>query len=106
MVEIEINGARLHEIGMPLEPHTPGVIATLRYPKERMRISEEGDDLLLEIPSFLLLELFRQNVLPLEKAPFQLSLGGRNKGSFIIEDLRYPSEPGGELIKVKVRKSK
>lgn len=106
MVEIEINGTGLHEIGMPLEAHTPGVIATLRYSKERMRISEEGDDLLLEIPSFLLLELFRQNVLPLEKSPFQLSLGGKSRGSFIIEDLRYPSETGGELIKIKVRKTK
>lgn len=104
MVEIEINGKNLDEIGIPLEPHTVGVIATLRYPKERMRVSEDGEDFLLEIPAFLTLELFRQSILSLDNTPFQLSIGGRNRGRFIVEDIRYPSEPGRELIKIKIQK--
>ena len=103
MVEITINGRNLHEVRMPLMPHAPGIISSLSYPKERMRISENENEILIQIPSFLTLELLRQGILLMEKS-FELGIRGKSKGKFTVVDLSYPTEPGNELINIRVRK--
>jgi hypothetical protein len=104
MVEIGINGKNLSDVEMLLEPYHPNTISKMRYPKERVKISENGNDLTLQIPAFLILELFRQKIIPMDSAPFLLSTSGKNRGNYIITDLRYPTEPGSELVKIKIKK--
>ena len=67
-------------------------------------MAQDGDEVLLEIPSFLLLELFRQKILPMDDLPFSLRIGGKKDGRYLVTDLRYPTEVGSDLIKVKLRR--
>ena len=103
MVEIVINGRKLHEVRMPLQPHAPGVVCSLSYPKERMRLSENENEILLQVPSFLTLEIVRQGILPMEKS-FELGIGGKSRGKFTVVELSYPTEPGDELINIRIGK--
>jgi hypothetical protein len=41
-IGIAINGKKLHEVRMPLEPRCEGVVSFLAFPKTRFRFSLEG----------------------------------------------------------------
>jgi hypothetical protein len=92
---IAINGQKLHEVTMPQEPYYNGVVASLRYPKSRIKFSLEEDALRLAIPPLLGMELYRSGVLPQDSdTPVIIAIGGRRKGQFMVIDVRYPGHGG------------
>ena len=54
-----------------------------------MQISENEYDILLQVPSFLVLELFRQAILPMGSGSFELGICGENRGTFVVADLLF-----------------
>ena len=94
-VGIAINGQKLHEVQMPMEPHYKGVVSSLSFPKTRFKFSLEGDTLRLAIPPLLGMALYRSGVLPQEaETPVMIAIGGRPKGQFTVVDVRYPGGVG------------
>ena len=92
---IAINGQKLHEVRMPLEPHHNGVVSSLSYPKTRITSSLEEDILRLAIPPLLGMELYRSGVLPQDSdTPVIIAIGGRRRGQFTVIDVRYPGHGG------------
>ena len=95
-IGIAINGQKLHEMRMPMEPHCEGVVSFLSFPKTQIKASLEGDTLHLAIPPLLGMELYRSGVLPQEAdTPVTITIGGRPKGRFTVVDVRYPGHGGG-----------
>jgi len=95
-VGFAINGQKLHEVQMPLEPHCKGVVSSLTYPKTRLKFSLEEDTLRLAIPPLLGMELYRSGVLPQDlETPVTIAIGGRRRGQFTEVDVRYPGHVGG-----------
>jgi len=106
---IAINGQKLHEVQMPLEPYCKGVVSSLAYPKTRVNFSLEGDTLRLMIPPLLGMELYRSGVLPQDaEIPVTIAVGGRRKGQFAVVDVRYPSLGAGmsDNVTITFRRSK
>ena len=64
MQGISIKGHKLHEIRMPMLPYSAGVLSFLQYPKHRIQLEYQDNDLILMVPGFLALELYHQGILP------------------------------------------
>lgn len=108
-VGITINGKKLHEVTMPMEPHCKGVVSFLAFPKTRINFSLEGDTLRLAIPPLLGMELYRSGVLPQDaETPVTIAVGGRRRGQFTVIDVRYPGHGGGisDHVTFTLRRSK
>ncbi len=100
MKGISINGSKLHDINMPLEPYNCGVIASLRYPKERMDFerSEDGS-VKLTVPTPLVLEMYRTGVLPQdENQIFPICISGKSIGAYRVEKLLYSNDHSDVVI--------
>jgi len=54
-IGFSINGKKLHETRIPMEPHTPGVNTSLSFPKSRIVFSLKEDKIHLTIPPLLAL---------------------------------------------------
>jgi len=72
----------------------------LLYPEHRIKIKIEMDKIIIKLPSFLALELFRSAIIPQnEDEAFPVRLDGKDIGLFRVIDLRYPLSSGtDELI--------
>ncbi len=57
---ISLNGIKLHEVRMKLAPYSKGTVSYLLYPKDRMKFDFIENSMNLEIPSLLIIELFRR----------------------------------------------
>ncbi len=102
---IDINGNLLHKVGIPLEPHNPRTISTLKYPKTRIDHSFLEERLLIEIPSFLAVELYRKGIFPQQQdTPIAIKLDGVFIGSFLIQDVIYPNDTAKNSIQFKLAK--
>lgn len=98
---ITINGQRLDEVRMPLEPWSERSVAYLCYPKGQLTFSFDADTLRLAIRPLLGMELYRSGILPQDaRAPVEVALGGRRKGRFAVADVRYPGGPRGPTDRV------
>jgi hypothetical protein len=98
---ITINGKRLDEVRMPLEPWSERSVAYLCYPKSQFTFSFDADMLRVAIPPLLGMELYRSGVLPQDaQAPVEVAVGGRRKGRFVVADVRYPGGPRGPADRV------
>lgn len=105
MKGIEINGEKLHEVGMHLEPDWPGTMMTLRYPKSRIHYVFGNEDLLIEVPALLAVELYRKGVLPQSKdTPITVKESGKPKGSYSIQTVIYPKDPGKDTVRITFQK--
>jgi hypothetical protein len=54
---IAINGKRLDEVRMPVEPHDPRVVSYLTYPASQLRFSRGEGAISLVVPAYLAVEL-------------------------------------------------
>jgi hypothetical protein len=92
---IAINGKRLDQVQMPLEPYSDHVVTYLCYPKSQLRFSLTGDTLQLAVPPLLGMELYRSGVLPQDpQMPVTVAIGGRPAGRFVVNNVRYPGGCG------------
>ena len=88
---IAINGAKLDEVRMPLEPYGNGILSYLSYPKSEIRFSQQDSEICLIIPAYLGVELYRIGILPQDvKTPVEIAVGGRSVGRYVVSDVRYP----------------
>ena len=106
MESISLNGHNLHEVTMPLMPYYENSVASLRYPKPKMRCARTDELLVLKLPAFLTLELYRQAILPqAQTEAIIVKIGGKLIGKFIIVDFRYPNDHS-EIITITLQKIK
>lgn len=100
MKGIEINGSKLHEVGLYQNPYSPSVCVTLRYPKSRIRYSLEISKSYLEVPSLLAVELYRGGIIPQNPdKPLIIKESGRKVGVFLVKKVIYPSSCSDQLVR-------
>ncbi len=100
MKGISINGSKLHDINMPLIPYSCGVVASLRYPKERIdfECSEDGN-VKLTVPTRLVLEMYRTGVLPQDKNQiFPICISGKSIGAYRVVNFLYSNDHSDVVI--------
>lgn len=98
---IAINGIKLHEVRMPLEPHTKGVVSSLSYPENQLHCSADEEALTLVVPAYLAVELYRIAILPQQSnLPVLVQVGRRAEAWFVVKDVRYPSQNDGPFGRV------
>jgi hypothetical protein len=99
---IAINGVKLDEVRMPLEPYRDGIVSYLRYPESQIRFSRKDDVISLNLPAYLSVELYRIGILPQDvKSPVEIAIGGRSVGRYVVSDVRYPHGSDGPFGQVK-----
>ncbi len=92
MKGISINDHKLHDVQMLLVPYNKGLVSSLLYPKHRIKFEIIADNLNLEIPGFLALELYRTGILPQNTAECVIvKVSGKKIGQFKIVNFRYPN---------------
>ncbi len=93
---IAVNGRKLDQVQMPLEPWSDRSVPYLCYPKSQLVFSLQADTLRLAIPPLLGMELYRSGVLPQDaQTPVEVVIGGRRRGRFVVVDARYPGGARG-----------
>ncbi len=93
MKGISLNGNKLHEIQMPLVPYSKGTSAYLKYPKHRIQCERMDKGIVLKLPAFLALELYRLSILPQEQTKYvTVEISGKKIGRFVVVDFRYPND--------------
>ncbi|MDR3636964.1 MAG: hypothetical protein P4L84_24380 [Isosphaeraceae bacterium] len=98
---IAINGIRLDEVRMPLEPQSPGVVSFLSYPMGKFRLSRNAANICLVLPACVSVELYRTGILPQDThIPVEISIGGRSAGRYVVSDVRYPMRSDSPLGEV------
>jgi hypothetical protein len=96
---ISINGLKLHDINMPLVPYKCGVVATLRYPKERIDFEYSKGEAKLTVPTRLGVEMYRIGVLPQdENQTFPICISGKSIGSYRVVNFLYPNDHSDFVI--------
>jgi hypothetical protein len=94
MKGISINGKKLHEIMLPLQPYNNcSSVVSQRYPKSRIIFNQqEGGLLSLTVPVKLALEMYRIGVIPQdEKERFPVSISGKSVGNYSVGTFVYPN---------------
>lgn len=92
MAKVIINGHKIHEIRMPLTPYENGLVSSISYPDHRIEALFIEGMLVLRMPAFLALELYRRAILPqYGEESVSISLGRKNLGHFRIIDFHYPN---------------
>ncbi|MFH1136221.1 MAG: hypothetical protein V1816_09060 [Pseudomonadota bacterium] len=100
MQDIAINGRKLHEIQMLCMPWNQNTVSHLCYPKQHIDFAFTNDLIELTAPAFLVLEMYRQAILPQDQSvPVSIEIEGRDQGEFKVKDFRYPNS-GGEVIHI------
>jgi hypothetical protein len=95
---IAINGTRLDQMRMLMEPPGNNTIAYLRYLKSQIRFSRDDRTLCVAVPAYLAVELYRIGVLPQDaNRPVVISIGGRPAGRYTVSDVRYPQSSFREI---------
>lgn len=105
MKGISINGEKLHEVRMLMNPHSPGTVSYLSYPKNRIQFDVIEDELILSIPPLLALELYRKGGIPQdENMGFPIQVSGKKIGVFFVVDVRYPNSHSRDSVTFTMRK--
>ena len=100
---ITINGARLDQVRMLLEPYGNGTVSFLSYPVGQIHITRSGNALSLVIPAFLALELYRIGILPQDTdIPVSIQIDGQREKEFLVSDVLYPNSNSGVFDRVKI----
>jgi hypothetical protein len=58
---VTLNGCRLDQVRLPLEPYDSRTVSFLSYPANQIHASQNGKTLRLVIPAHLALELYRSS---------------------------------------------
>lgn len=107
MKGIEINGNKLHEVGLYQKPHAPGVCVTMRYPKNRIQYSFEVDKSYVEVPSLLAVELYRGGIIPQNSGgPLIIKESGREVGVFLVKKVIYPDSCSNDGVRFELERKK
>lgn len=97
---------RSNYVRLDIEPHSPSTISTLKYPMTRIAHNFCEELLLIEIPSFLAVELYRKGTFPQKQdTPIAVKLDGIPIGLFLIQDVIYPNDIAKNTIQFKLSKS-
>lgn len=94
MKGISINGKKLHEIMLPLQPYENcSSVISQCYPKNKIFFNQkEGGVLNLTIPSKLALEMYRIGILPQNVDEcFPVSISGKSIGNYSVGTFMYPN---------------
>jgi len=84
---------------MPLAPYSCGVVASLRYPKERMDFECSEGIAKLTVPTRLALEMYRTGVLPQdENQIFSICISGKSIGSYRVVKFLYPNDQSDVVV--------
>ena len=76
---------------MLLTPYSKNTVSYLKYPEHRIESRIEKDKLLLRIPAFLAIELYRRAILPQNPAEdVSVHINEKDIGRFVVIDFRYP----------------
>ncbi len=106
-MSIEINGKKLHKVEMKLKPFSEGTVSYLRYPEHRIDLKIVEDNGLLEIPSLLVVELLRAQILPTDPSELvSISVDGKSMGNFQILEFIYPDSGMKEEILIHMKRTK
>jgi len=106
MKSISINGQKLHEVRMLLQPYGNNTISYLQYPKHRIGYVIDENTIVIKLPSMLSLELFRTGVLtPDRNEQIKISISGKSIGKYVIDDFRYPKDHS-DIITIKFKRIK
>ncbi len=104
MKGISINGAKLHEVQMPMIPYVNKSIGYLSYPKNRINFHVDGDEMVLSLPPLLALELYRRGLLPQdEHQSFPIHVSGQKIGIFKVVDFRYPNSSFDNAVRITMK---
>jgi hypothetical protein len=99
---IAINGTRLDQVRMPLEPYGSGAVSFLSYPANQIQVSQNGKTLSLVVPAYLALELYRTGLLPQDvDTPVSVQVDGQREKEFLVTDVRYPHSNAGPFGSVR-----
>lgn len=102
MNNISINGVMIADVQMPLEPHTEGVVSYLRYTENRLHYQVAENAILLHIPAFLCIQLYRESIPPIDAAQsVDVRIGKEVCGLYTIADFRYPNDIGNEYVRIR-----
>jgi hypothetical protein len=100
---VTINGIRLDEVRMLLEPYDSRTVSYLTYPVRQIHVSQTGQTLSLVIPAYLALELYRTGILPQDAdTAVSVQIDGKREREFLITDVRYPHSHNGPFGSVKI----
>jgi hypothetical protein len=92
MKGISVNGKNLHEVRMFTVPYDQGMVSYLSYPKNRIGLMEDHQEIILTIPPLLAIELYRAKILPQdEEKSFPVHVSGKKIGTYRVVDFRYPN---------------
>jgi len=106
MKSISINGQKLHEVRMLLQPYDNNTISYFQYPKHRISYDVDENTVVVKLPSMLSLELFRKGILTSDKNDqIKLSISGKSIGKYVIDDFRYPKDYS-DIITIKFSRIK
>jgi len=98
---IAINGTKLDEVRMLMEPYNNGTISYITYPSSQFRLSDDDHRIRLAVPAYLAVELYRSGILPQDKnTPIEMSIGGCSVGWYIVSDMRYPHHSDGPFPQI------
>jgi hypothetical protein len=101
MKGISINGIKLHEVQMLTAPHHGGIVSYLSYPRNRIHLVKREQEVILSIPPFLAIELYRSNILPQNtETSFSVHVSGKKIGEYKVTDFRYPATISTDLVSI------
>lgn len=104
MTNVSVNGHKLHEVEMLLTSYSENTLSYLKYPEHRIETKLERDKLLLRIPAFLAIELYRRAILPQNpEEDVSVNIDGRDIGRFVVVDFRYPVQ-GREIVSITLQR--
>jgi hypothetical protein len=105
MKGLAIGGHKLHEVHMLMTPYNKGVVSHLLYPKNRIKLERTETGIVLKIPPFLAIELYRRGIFPQDSnESFSVAISGKKIGNFRIADLRYPHSAGDSSVIVSLER--
>ena len=105
MKGISINGMKLHEVKMLTVPYDRRTVSYLLYPKNRINLVNNNQEIILSIPPFLAIELYRLKILPQdEETSFPVHVSGKKIGIYRVVDFRYPNSISTDLVSITMSK--
>lgn len=105
MKSISINGHDLTKIRLKLNPLQDEVFSYITYPVDKFACEIREGLFYLKIPSHLMIELYKQNILPVDNDPVTLLLDHNKTGVYKLADLVYPNtyEDSNEYVYLKFK---
>jgi len=105
MKAISINGHDLTKIRLKLNPLQDGIFSYITYPIDKFSSEVRQGLMYLSIPSHLMVELYKQKILPVDNTQVTMLLDYDKTGEYELEDLVYPNtyEQSNEFIYLKFK---